>query len=107
MRGAVGESLRRSWRWPLLALALMLAACQTSSGGNFLSHVGAPVDNLPPPTPPGPTVTEELFQPTVHAILAMSGGFGTANPPPPSRRSGSEPAPRSASPPPWRRTASR
>ena len=78
MRGAVAESLRRSWRWPLLALALMLAACQTSSGGNILSHVGAPVDNLPPPAPPGPTVTEELFQPTVHAILAMSGGFGTA-----------------------------
>ena len=76
MRGAVAESLRRTWRWPLLALALLLAACQTSSGGNILSRIGAPVDNLPPPAPPGPTVTEELFQPTVHAILAMSGGFG-------------------------------
>jgi hypothetical protein len=78
MPGRGRDRLRGEWRWLVLAAAmLLLAACQTSSGIDLLSR-GAPVDNVPPPAPPGPTVTEELFQPTVHAILAMSGGFGTA-----------------------------
>jgi|SRR5690349_19846326 len=77
MAGAAKGRLPGVWRWPVLALALLLAACQTSSGLDLLSRA-APVDNVPPPAPPQPTVSEELFQPTVHAILAMSGGFGTA-----------------------------
>ena len=76
MAGAPKDRLRGAWRWPVLALALLLAACQTSSGLDLLSRT-APVDNVPPALPQ-PTVSEELFQPTVHAILAMSGGFGTA-----------------------------
>ena len=76
MAGAAKDRLRGAWRWPVLALALLLAACQTSSGLDLLSRT-APVDNVPPALPQ-PTVSEELFQPTVHAILAMSGGFGTA-----------------------------
>jgi hypothetical protein len=78
--GAAKDGLRAAWRWPVLALALLLAACQTSSSGLDLLSRAAPVDNVPPaaPGPPQPTVSEELFQPTVHAILAMSGGFGTA-----------------------------
>ena len=76
MAGAAKDRLRGAWRWPVLALALLLAACQTSSGLDLLSRA-APVDNVPS-APPQPTVSEELFQPTVHAILAMSGGFGTA-----------------------------
>ncbi|MFL5034812.1 MAG: hypothetical protein ACJ8EC_07310, partial [Microvirga sp.] len=69
MAGAPKDRLRGAWRWPVLALALLLAACQTSSGLDLLSRA-APVDNVPP-APPQPTVSEELFQPTVHAILAM------------------------------------
>jgi hypothetical protein len=65
-------------RWAVPALAMLLAACQTSSGVDLLTRPSA-IDAMPKAAAsPEPTVTEELFQPTVHAILAMSGGFGTA-----------------------------
>jgi hypothetical protein len=65
-------------RRAVLVLALLLAACQTSTGIDLLTRPSAR-DNAPKAAATAePTVTEELFQPTVHAILAMSGGFGTA-----------------------------
>jgi hypothetical protein len=75
LRSRLGLPCRRA----LLVLALLLAACQTSTGVDLLTRPSA-LDNRPKAatTSAEPTVTEELFQPTVHAILAMSGGFGTA-----------------------------
>jgi hypothetical protein len=75
--GAGRDRFGGAWGWPILALAMLLAACQTSSGVDLLTRPSA-VDALPKSAPAEPTVTEELFQPTVHAIVAMSGGFGTA-----------------------------
>jgi hypothetical protein len=70
--------LRMPWRRAVLVLALLLAACQTSTGVDLLTRPSAR-DSVPKAQATAePTVTEELFQPTVHAILAMSGGFGTA-----------------------------
>jgi hypothetical protein len=78
VRGRLRDRLAAQCRWAVPALAMLLAACQTSSGVDLLTRPSA-VDNLPKAAAsPEPTVTEELFQPTVHAILAMSGGFGTA-----------------------------
>jgi hypothetical protein len=73
-RSRLGLPCRRA----VLVLALLLAACQTSTGIDLLTRPSAR-DNAPKAAATAePTVTEELFQPTVHAILAMSGGFGTA-----------------------------
>jgi hypothetical protein len=77
VRGAAEDSVRGAWRWPVLVIAVLLAACQTSSGFDLLTRPSA-VDVTPKAVPAEPTVTDELFQPTVHAIVAMSGGFGTA-----------------------------
>jgi hypothetical protein len=73
-RGGLGLPCRPA----VLVLALLLAACQTSTGVDLLTRPSARDSSPKAAATAEPTVTEELFQPTVHAILAMSGGFGTA-----------------------------
>jgi len=75
----LGSRLVALARLAVPVLALLLAACQTSTGVDLLTTRPSARDSAAKPAASAePTVTEELFQPTVHAILAMSGGFGTA-----------------------------
>jgi len=73
-----GSRLAPLRRAAALVVALLLAACQTSTGVDLLTRPSARDSGPKAAATAEPTVTEELFQPTVHAILAMSGGFGTA-----------------------------
>ena len=68
----------------MLAVALVLAACSSSPD----EDVDA-VDE--PQTQTSNHIPEDIYQPTVHAILALGGGYGPVRPAMRSRRFGAAP----------------